>query len=87
VLAAAVGGLVDIVTPESGGSLVYSHDAERWLSEVLVLLDDPRRCGVLRERGPQHVGAHHDPLSLAAALRDDVYLPLLSPGRGVSDVA
>jgi hypothetical protein len=87
VLAAAVGGLVDIVTPTSGGAVVDSHDPERWLSEVLALLDDPRRRGVLRERGPQHVAAHHDPLSLAAALRDDVYLPLLSPGRGVSDVA
>jgi glycosyltransferase involved in cell wall biosynthesis len=78
VLAAAVGGLPDLVTAESGGQLVDSSDPAVWCRSIVDLLCSPQRYRELSRRGPRHVTRHHDAVRLAARLVDDVYRPLLA---------
>jgi len=76
VLAADVGGLRDVVTPDSGGRLVRSRDPERWADEVCALLASPDARRHLRERGPRHVRAHFGARRSAERLLQDVYQPV-----------
>jgi len=76
VLAADVGGLRDVVTPDSGGRLVRSRDPERWADEVCALLASPDARRPLRERGPRHVRAHFGARRAAERLLNEVYQPV-----------
>ena len=65
VLAAAVGGLSEVVTPASGGRLVGSFEAADWCRAIVDLMGSPAARGTLRRRGPVHVARHYDSLRLA----------------------
>jgi 1,4-alpha-glucan branching enzyme len=73
VLAAGIGGLAEIVTEDSGGLLLNSHEPEEW-SEALgqLLADEDERRG-LRSRGPEYVAARFNPALIARSLVDEVY--------------
>jgi glycogen synthase len=73
VLAAKVGGLAEILTPESGGRLVASHKPEDWLEEALNILRDDCLAVSLAQRGPQYVKTRFHPLDLAGRLMRGVY--------------
>jgi len=73
VLAAAVGGLAEIVDRHSGGRLVHSRDPEAWTDAIVDLLTDPATTQALHLRGPEYVAARYDVDRLAQRLVDDVY--------------
>ncbi len=58
VLAAATGGLVEIVSDDSGGRLVHSRDPEVWCEQALNIIGTPALAHELRRRGPPYVAAH-----------------------------
>lgn len=73
VLAAGVGGLTEVVAPESGGRLVYSRDPEVWCRALLEIVSTPAVREALRRRGPQYVKAHFDSTRMAERLVAEVY--------------
>jgi glycogen(starch) synthase len=73
VLAAAVGGLREVVGPGSGGRLVDGHDPERWARAALALLDDRDERARLGRRGPAHVAARFDAATTARRLVEEAY--------------
>jgi glycosyltransferase involved in cell wall biosynthesis len=73
VLAAAVGGLAEIVGPDSGGRLVASHDQDAWIRAIQELFGDASKHQELRARGPGYVAARFDRCHIAQRLRDEVY--------------
>jgi glycosyltransferase involved in cell wall biosynthesis len=57
VLAAAVGGLPEVVGAGSGGRLVASRDPAVWAQAALGVLKDPEASGQLRRQGPPWVAS------------------------------
>jgi 2-deoxystreptamine N-acetyl-D-glucosaminyltransferase/2-deoxystreptamine glucosyltransferase len=87
VLAAAVGGLPEVVPPGSGGRLVRSATPAAWRAATGDLLDSPGLRAELARRGPGHAARHHDPAALAGRLLDEVYRPLVDPAARPAEVA
>jgi glycosyltransferase involved in cell wall biosynthesis len=81
VLAAAVGGLPEVLGPGSSGLVVDSRRPEDWCAAIVGLWESPGARSALAQRGPSYVAARYDPDTLAGLLIDDVYLPV-STGRG-----
>ena len=81
VLAAATGGLREVVGPESGGVLVRSRRPEDWCAAILELWRSPGLRASLARRGPSYVAERYDPDTLAGALVDEVYRPLAARGE------
>lgn len=73
VLAAAVGGLKEIVTEESGGRLIGSHEPAEWSEATLNLLSDSQARRSLRHRGPRYVAENFNPARIAARLIEEAY--------------
>lgn len=73
VLAAHVGGLVEIVTAESGGRLVHGSHAMVWRDQALDILSVESTAATLAQRGPEHVRAHYNPWRIAGRLLREVY--------------
>ena len=73
VLAARVGGLAEILTPESGGLLVGSRDPAEWRDRALDILRDDCLAGALAQRGPEYVKACFHLSNLAGRLMREVY--------------
>jgi 1,4-alpha-glucan branching enzyme len=80
VVAAATGGLREVVGPGSGGVLVESRRAEDWRTAILELWRSAELRTTLARRGPIYVAARFDADTLACALVDGVYRPLLAEG-------
>jgi glycosyltransferase involved in cell wall biosynthesis len=76
VLAAAVGGLLEVVTEASGGRLVGSRDPDEWADAASHLLSSSTTTRELRARGPAYVASRYDAGRLAQRLIDDVYADL-----------
>jgi glycosyltransferase involved in cell wall biosynthesis len=76
VLAAATGGLREVVGPGSGGLLVHSRRAEDWCAAIVHLWNAPELRATLAQRGPAYVAEHFDPDTLARALVERIYQPL-----------
>lgn len=76
VLAAATGGLREVVRPGSGGELVVSRRPEEWRQAIVALWESPARRATLSRRGPRYVAARFDPDVLARSLIAKVYRPL-----------
>jgi glycogen synthase len=87
VLAAAVGGLAEIVTEESGGRLVQSRDPERWCNQILEIMSTPSLTKKWRERGPQYVATRFDSVRLAKQLWDVAYRQGIATHRGTAERA
>jgi glycogen(starch) synthase len=73
VLAAAVGGLTEIVRGDSGGRLIPAHDPDHWSEAIVDLLDDAAARRTLRQRGPRYVATHFDSDRLAMRLLREAY--------------
>jgi len=73
VLAAAVGGLVEVVGPGSGGRLVAGHEPDAWAAAALEVLGDPAEHGRLRRRGPRYVAARFPIGAVARRLAEEAY--------------
>lgn len=73
VLASAVGGLLQVVGPESGGHLVASHAPGDWARETLGLLRDSAEHERLRQRGPRYVAARFEIGAVAERLVKEAY--------------
>jgi len=73
VLASCVGGLAEILTPESGGRLVGSQDPADWRDQALDILRDDCLAGALAQRGPEYVKTCFNPSDVAARLMREVY--------------
>jgi 1,4-alpha-glucan branching enzyme len=73
VLAAAVGGLPEILTEESGGALIHSHDPEEWSAAIDEMLSDTETTQALRTRGPAYVAARFNPALIAGSLVNEGY--------------
>jgi glycosyltransferase involved in cell wall biosynthesis len=78
VLAAATGGLPEVVTALSGGRLVSSNDQAAWCRSIERVLRSRRLHRQLSRRGPAHVALRHAPDDLARRLVAGVYRPLLA---------
>lgn len=87
VLAAATGGLRELVRPGSGGLLVRSRRPGDWRAAIVALWERPALRRELGRRGPAHVAEHYDADVLAEALVDDVYAPLRTRRRRARGVA
>lgn len=73
VLAAAVGGLLELVTENAGGLLVDSHDPAVWrqrIGEILAAHDLRRE---LHQRGPAYVADRFDIRCIARRMCGEVY--------------
>jgi glycosyltransferase involved in cell wall biosynthesis len=73
VLAAATGGLAEIVTPDSGGRLVHTHQWQDWLEQALEITSEPEVCERLSLRGPVYVEENFRPTKIAARLCETIY--------------
>lgn len=74
VLAAAVGGLLEVVGPRaSGGRLVASAAPDAWAAAVVDLLDRPRLAAALGRRGPSWVSERFSAERAAERLVAEVY--------------
>lgn len=73
VLASAVGGLAEIITPNSGGVLLDTHDPHVWSQSALNLLAAPSELAELAAKGPPYVAAHFDARQLALQLCEQAY--------------
>ena len=74
-IAAAVGGLRDVVAHERTGLLVEGHDPTAYASAILRLFGDRRRAGRMREAAVEHA-ARFSWDATAAGIRD-VYRELV----------
>ena len=79
VLAAATGGLPEVVGPGSGGRLVTEATPAAWRAATAELLDAPALRAELSRRGPAYAARRHDPGRLGGRLLDEVFRPLLAP--------
>lgn len=70
VLAAAVGGLSEVVAPGSGGLLVRNPAPAAWVEQLGALLDNPNRLHALSQRGPTEAAARYDIKNIAHQLLD-----------------
>lgn len=82
VLASAVGGLVEIVSPAPNGVTLASRDPGVWMETALKIVHIPvpaeqRRHAVATMR------SRYDSAVLAARLRDEVYCPLVRSSRSL----
>jgi len=82
VLGAAVGGLRENITPDSGGRLVWSHEPEEWCARIVELMEDQAANLQLRRQGPVYVQNHHHPKKFAARIVQEVYSGTQSRTRG-----
>jgi glycosyltransferase involved in cell wall biosynthesis len=73
VLGAAVGGLAEVLTRDSGGVLLDSHEPEQWSEAVGEMLSDTRELQALRNRGPAYVATRFNPALIAGSLVNEVY--------------
>jgi glycosyltransferase involved in cell wall biosynthesis len=73
VLAAATGGLAEIVTPDSGGRLVHTHQWQDWLEQALEITSDSEVSRRLSLRGPVYVERNFSPAKVAARLCETIY--------------
>jgi len=78
VLASAVGGLTEIVSPTTGGLTLTTRDRDVWAEAALKIVLTPLSPQQRRRAGAV-VRSRYDGATLAAHLRDDVYRPLLHP--------
>jgi 1,4-alpha-glucan branching enzyme len=69
VLAAATGGLLEIVSGESGGWLVQERDPELWCEQAFKIMTTPALAREFRSRGPRYVAAHFNIERTAQGLR------------------
>jgi glycogen synthase len=81
VLAAAVGGLVEIVTPQSGGKLIYSHDPDEWAREIVELMQNRAANLRLRKQGPIYIKNCFNSERLTGRMVHEVYDRFLTPAR------
>jgi glycosyltransferase involved in cell wall biosynthesis len=82
VLAAAVGGLRENITPDSGGRLVWSHDPEEWCTRIVELMEDRAANLQLRRQGPVFIQNHYHPEKFASRIVQEVYSGTRSRTRG-----
>lgn len=73
VLAAAVGGLAEMISSGSGGRLVDSRDPGDWVDAALALLQDDEARARLRRRGPVWVAKQYDIRVTARRLMEEAY--------------
>lgn len=73
VLAAATGGLVEVVTPASGGRLVHSRQPRRWRDAALEIVGNTQVNRELRALGPRYVASRFDPATITRTLIGEVY--------------
>src|SRR5439155_612539 len=76
VLAAAVGGIPEVVSPGESGVLLEGHDPERWAEAIAALAADRPRLARLAAAAPERARRH----SLEAAVRalEALYTELLA---------
>lgn len=60
VVASAIEGLLDAISPGDNGVLVRSGDADAWVEAVARLVDDPAARRALGQSAVAHVRRHHD---------------------------
>jgi len=82
VLGAAVGGLRENITPDSGGRLVWGHEPEEWCARIVELMEDRAANLQLRRQGPVYVQNHYHPEKFAARIVQEVYSGTRSRTRG-----
>ena len=87
VLAAAVGGLIEIVTPQSGGKLIYSHDPDEWVMEIVELKENQAANLRLRRQGPRYIETCFSSERFAGRLVHEVYDRFLPTARHSSAIA
>ena len=80
VIAAAVGGLRDVVVDGHTGVLVEGHDPGAYASAIVRLFGDPRRAGRMRRAAVRHAGLFSWDAT-AAGIRD-VYRELVDRRAG-----
>lgn len=73
VLAAAVGGLIEVVADGSGGRLIGSRDPDHWSERIVAMVADGEHTRELRRRGPEYVSRHFNRTQLAERLIREVY--------------
>jgi len=73
VLAAAVGGLAETVTPDSGGRLVASHDPDEWAAVIMEIMDSDAIQAQLRQQGPLYVATHFNEEQWISRLFTEAY--------------
>jgi 1,4-alpha-glucan branching enzyme len=82
VLGAAVGGLRENITPNSGGRLVWSREPEEWCARIVELMEDQAANLQLRQQGPVYVQNHYHPEKIAARIVREVYSGTWSRTKG-----
>jgi glycosyltransferase involved in cell wall biosynthesis len=80
-LGAAVGGLRENLTPDSGGRLVWSHEPEEWCARIAELMEDRAANLQLRRQGPIFIQKHYHPEKIAARIVGEAYLGAASKAK------
>lgn len=73
VLAAAVGGLAELITAQSGGVLIDSHEPTVWRRRMDELLASPTALQELHQRGPRYVAEHFDIHAIVRRIHEEIY--------------
>ena len=73
VLASRVGGLAEIVTPESGGRLAAARDLTEWTDKASQILESPNLWNALHRQGPGYVAERFSPAYVADRLLREAY--------------
>jgi 1,4-alpha-glucan branching enzyme len=73
VLASRIGGLAEIVTPESGGCLAGARDLEEWTDQASEILESPNLWNALHRQGPGYVAERFAPPDIADRLLREAY--------------
>ena len=74
VVASRIGGLAEIVTPESGGRLAGAHDVSEWNERTSEILTSPRAWSNLHRSGPLYVGQRFSLRGVARRLLQEAYV-------------
>ncbi|HKE29631.1 MAG TPA: glycosyltransferase family 4 protein [Bryobacteraceae bacterium] len=73
VLASRVGGLAEMITPESGGCLACSRDTAEWEYRAARMIESPELWNALHERGPAYVAETFPMHRIAERLLREAY--------------